>query len=220
MKLRYIFLLIVLIAITGCTRPAKVRSLSNTSGRLPATEPMSEEEQKAFHFATLHGDERVFQYGYGSKTAFFKTSKYCYSEKEDALKFVTSDNKNVITVPLEDVQACLGGTKIVKEKSAGDVFWDFLSGGAEAGAKAVIGITVDNVEENMAENPALGILGLLMAPVGIVVGASVGTVVGGTVGLFAMGINSVADRGTRVCREYFDEDSEEEFLEAHLCYDD
>lgn len=45
MKLRYIFLLIVLIAITGCTRPAKVRSLSNTSGRLPASQSMNEEEE-------------------------------------------------------------------------------------------------------------------------------------------------------------------------------
>lgn len=52
MKLRYIFLLIVLIAITGCTRPAKVRSLSNTSGKLPASQSMNEEEKKAYQYAT------------------------------------------------------------------------------------------------------------------------------------------------------------------------
>lgn len=216
MKLRYIFLLIVLIAITGCTRPAKVRSLSNTSGRLPASQSMNEEEQKAFHFATLHGDERVFQYGYGSKTAFFKTSKYCYSPKEDAMKFVTNDNQSLITVPLEDVQACLGGTKIVRERDASDVFVDFLTSGAEAGVKVAVDAPFEMAEENLG----LALLGFVLLPVGVVVGATVGTVIGGTVGLFAMGIDAAVDQGTRVCREYYDEESEEEFLMSHLCFDD
>jgi len=220
MKKIALFLILISLFVVGCTKPAKVRSLSNTSGKLPATEPISAEQQQAFKFATQHGDETVFQYGYGSKTAFFKTSQYCYSAKEDAMKFLSNDGASIITVPLEDVQACLGGTKIVKKRSAGKVFSDHLVGGAVGGAQLGLDVTVGLAEEELHDNFGLAVLGFLMTPVGVVVGATVGTVLGGTVGLFAMGINSAIDQGTRVCREYYDEDSEEEFLMSHLCYDD
>lgn len=204
--------------VTGCAHPVRVRSLSEGSGKLPATEALSEAEQEAFLYATQHGDETVFQYGYGPKASFFKTSRYCYSAKDTAMKFITNDSRNVITIPLEDITACVAGTKVIKENSAGDVFLKHLSNGAEIGLQIGSEFSVDVVEE--AHNLGELFFGVLMTPIGLAVGATIGTVVGGTVGLFAMGIDAATDQGTRVCREYYDEDSEVDFLMSHLCFDD
>lgn len=91
-----------------------------------------------------------------------------------------------------------------------------LTSGAEAGVKVAVDAPFEMAEENLG----LALLGFVLLPVGVVVGATVGTVIGGTVGLFAMGIDAAVDQGTRVCREYYDEESEEEFLMSHLCFDD
>lgn len=216
MKLCYSFLLVILIVLMGCSGPSKVRTLNESSGKLPVMEPLDEGEQRAYQSATQHGDEMTFRYEYGSQVTFFKTSSYCYSYGEDALKFVTNDSMNVVSIPMDKIQICADGTETWTPKSNGSVFLDHLSGGAQKGLYWG-GYFFFNVAENtFVANPVVGSLMFAMLPIGFVVGTSVGTVIGGTTGLVAMGINT-AD-GIRVCRGNFTEKEKTEFLESHLCF--
>ncbi len=216
MKLRYLFLLVLLIAICGCSSSSKVRSLSENSGKLPVTEPIDEDEQKTYQSATQHGEEMVFRYEYGAQSTFFKTSQYCYSYGEDALKFVSNDSKSVVTIPLENIQTCVGGTKMVTPKSAGKVFKDHLSKGANVGLGIGWYSALEIAGGVMGVNPVLGMFAYMMAPLGFVVGTSVGAIIGGTAGLVAMGTN-YAD-GTLACEDNFTEEEELEFLMSHRCF--
>ena len=216
MKLYCSFLIVILVVLSGCSGSSEVRTLNESSGKLPVSESLDESEQKAYQFATQHGDEMVFRYEYAAQSTFFSASKYCYSYGEDAMKFLSNDSKSVVTIPLENIQACVGGTEVVTPKSNGKVFLDHLADGAQKGFGIGWYSYLEIASGVMSVNPVAGILAFAMTPIGVAVGTSVGAVVGGTVGLFAMGTNSA--NGTRVCRDYFTEEEELEFLMSHRCF--
>lgn len=216
MILRFVLVSVLFIIFNGCSSSSKVRSINENSGKLPVTEPIDDDEQNVYRSATQHGDEMVFRYGYGGQETFFKTSQYCYSYGEDALKFVSNDSKTLITIPMENIQACVGGTKMVSHQSAGKVFKDHLSDGAEVGFGVGWYSALEVAGGVMGVNPILGMFAYMMAPFGLVVGTSVGAVIGGTAGLIAVGKN-YAD-GTLDCQALFTEEEEEQFLETHRCF--
>lgn len=218
MKLYCSFLIVILVVLSGCSGSSKVRSLNESSATLPVTEPLDESEQKAYQFATQHGDEMVFRYEYAAQSTFFSASKYCFSYGEDAMKFLSNDSKSVVTIPLENIQACVGGTKMVTPKSAGKVFKDHLSKGANVGLGIGWYSALEIAGGVMGVNPVLGMFAYMMAPLGFVVGTSVGAIIGGTAGLVAVGTN-YAD-GTLACEDNFTEEEELKFLEAHRCFRD
>lgn len=216
MKNLGLFLVCTVFCVLGCSSSSKVGTISEISGNLSDAEPIDENDLNAFQSAVQHGDEMTFRYEYGSQVTFFKTSSYCYSYGEDALKFVTNDSMNVVSIPMDKIQICADGTETWTPKSNGSVFLDHLSGGAQKGLYWG-GYFFFNVAENtFVANPVVGSLMFAMLPIGFVVGTSVGTVIGGTTGLVAMGINT-AD-GIRVCRGNFTEKEKTEFLESHLCF--
>lgn len=216
MKNLGLFLVCTVFCVLGCSSASKVGTISEISGNLSDAEPIDENDLNAFQSAVQHGDEMTFRYEYGSQVTFFKTSSYCYSYGEDALKFVTNDSMNVVSIPMDKIQICADGTETWTPKSNGSVFLDHLSEGAQKGLYWG-GYFFFNVAENtFVANPVVGSLMFAMLPIGFVVGTSVGTVIGGTTGLVAMGINT-AD-GIRVCRGNFTEKEKTEFLESHLCF--
>lgn len=211
-----LFFICVACCILGCSGSPKVGTISENSGNLSDAEPIDKSDLNAYLSATQHGDEMTFRYEYGSQVTFFKTSSYCYSYGEDALKFVTNDSMNVVSIPMDKIQICADGTETWTPKSNGSVFLDHLSGGAQKGLYWG-GYFFFNVAENtFVANPVVGSLMFALLPIGFVVGTSVGTVIGGTTGLVAMGVNT-AD-GIRVCRGNFTEKEKTEFLESHLCF--
>ncbi|WP_249505410.1 hypothetical protein [Fibrobacter sp. HC4] len=216
MKSLNLILIVCSAVLLGCSGSSKVGSISDNSEKLSEAEPIDERDLKAYQSAVQHGDERTFRYEYGSQVTFFEASRYCYSYGEDALKFVTNDSKSVISIPVEKIQICEGGTEIWTPKSNGKVFLDHLSGGAQKGFYFGGEFFFEAAKATMGSNPVIGSLMLVMTPVGFAVGASVGTVVGGTAGLVGMGIN-YAD-GIRVCRGDLTEKEKTEFLESHLCF--
>ncbi|MCQ2105401.1 MAG: hypothetical protein MJZ26_06385 [Fibrobacter sp.] len=216
MKNLGLFLVCTVFCVLGCSGSSKVGSISENSEKLSEAEPIDESDLNAFQSAVQHGDEMTFRYEYGSQVTFFEASRYCYSNGEDALKFVTNDSKSVVSLPVEKIQICDGGSELWTPKSNGRVFLDHVSGGAQKGFYFGGEFFFEAAKATMGSNPVIGSLMLVMTPVGFAVGASVGTVVGGTAGLVGMGINSTD--GVRVCRGNLTEKEKTEFLESHLCF--
>ena len=216
MKNLGLFLICLVFCVLGCSSSSKVGSISENSEKLSEAEPIDESDLNAYQSAVQHGDERTFRYEYGSQVTFFEASRYCYSNGEDALKFVTNDSKSVVSLPVEKIQICDGGSELWTPKSNGRVFLDYVSGGAQKGFYFGGEFFFEAAKTTIGSNPVIGSLMLVMTPVGFAVGASVGTVVGGTAGLVGMGINSTD--GIRVCRGNLTEKEKTEFLESHLCF--